>query len=69
MELIHRSDLASIIADENLNKVICDETRLRIKSKMVNFMLNEPEDEFIYRVEKDRKFKLTRVIKNRYFLS
>lgn len=69
MELINRIDLAEIIANETLLNIHCEETHSKIKNKLVNLMLNESEDEFIYRIEKDRKFKLTRVIKNRYFLS
>jgi hypothetical protein len=63
-----RNDLALIIASEEVNKLIgCPRYKL-LKLKIYNLLMTMSEDDFIKRFERDKKFKLIRVIKNRYFI-
>jgi hypothetical protein len=62
-----RLELAEVIADENLNRVICPEFKIRVRKKLINLLLNECDIKFIERFKK-RGFKLVVVTKNKYFL-
>jgi hypothetical protein len=63
-----RADLALIIASEETNNLIGYPRYELLKLKIYNLLMTMSEDDFIKRFERDKKFKLIRVIKNRYFI-
>lgn len=67
MKLFTRHELSVIVASEETNGCIGYKHYDRMNSILYNYLMNCEESEFIARFERDKRFKLTRVIKNRYF--